>query len=189
MPRKPARKPRAKMAVKGRIVFDTGPLLDIIIVSLGLTSSCKDDSDAIRRRGYLEKKLDKLKTLLEDVKPASVWPVFTEAIHLLNSRCNLSKRCDYPEKLQRLKRILQDIEEINVTMHESLEHIDPGRRPSCRDRRDKGEDPDLADAALIALSAKSKLYNFITNDSALKSKLRSKGAHTLTLWELLSLIN
>ena len=33
MPRKRARKPRVKTTVKGKIVFDTGPLLNIVIVT------------------------------------------------------------------------------------------------------------------------------------------------------------
>ena len=73
-------------------------------------------------------------------------------------------------------------------MHETLDCLNPDLDRHHRDHKDK-EDPDLADAALIALSAKSNLYNFITNDTALKSKLYNKGAHALTLWEPLSLIN
>ena len=177
MPGKTARKAKAKATVKGRIVLDTGPLLDLIIVSLGLTGSCKEDMNTMIRLRELERRLNSLKALLEDVKPASLWPVFTEATHLLNSRCNLSKRRDYPEKLRELRHTLQSIEEINITMHESLGHLNPD------------QDPDLADAALIAASTRSKLYHFITNDSALKGRLRSRGAHAITLWELLSLIS
>ena len=103
--------------------------------------------------------------------------MFTEALHILENRCRLSKRRDYVEKLNAIKTLLTMVKEETIALHEALQRLAPG--------------VDLADAALIGPLERSQgLYALLTHAHvySLARLARHQGLQALTTWELLSLL-
>ena len=154
--------------LRGRLVLDTGPLLDLLAALNGLPCAY-DEAGPL-----LEETLPRILAILRGVDLASVWPVFTEALHLLDSRCRVSKRSDARKLTEAVKRWLAGVREEAVGFHRALQRLAPG--------------VDLADAALLELAASGAgIYTIGTGDSLLAERLRRQGTSALTLWELLSL--
>ena len=140
-------------------------MLDLLSLNIGL--DC-----ALDELGTL---VEKLHDKLLNFNLVSSWPVFTEALHLLEKRCRLSGRRDYVEKLSAIKAFLTMVNEETIALHEALQRLAPGI--------------DLADAALIGLLEKSQgLYTLLTHDYPLARLARRQGLQALTTWELLSLL-
>lgn len=140
-------------------------MLDLLSLRIGL--SC-----ALDELGAL---VEKLYDKLLGFSLVSSWPVFTEALHILENRCRLSKRRDYVEKLSAIKALLAMVKEETIALHEALQRLVSGI--------------DLADAALIGLLERSQgLYTLLTHDYSLTRLARRQGLQALTTWELLSLL-
>jgi len=142
---------------RGALLLDTKPLLELVLQELGIT--------AIHGQ-RLHDVIGKL-----EIRRVSLWPVFTEALYFMYK--DLGKRKDFGELLERVKKYLHTIGEVNLSFNEVLDSLEPSF--------------DLADVTLLKALSKDPLLVLVSEDGKLVGKARKMGLQAVTVYELLSL--
>ncbi len=98
-----------KVRVRVKALIDTKPLYNIVISQLGIETKIK----------YGDKLLEYLNTTRLPL--SSTWPVFTELMYFLYR--DLKDRKDFNMILEKIKELLQKVNEVNINFHDVLRKL------------------------------------------------------------------
>jgi len=148
------------------IILDSGPLIALVVHKLGLGCSSAAPPELVDAVKKVEERLG--------LRLASLWPVVTEALHILDSRCRISKRSDAPEKIKTICKALSELAEIHISFHEALKNLKV--------------DLDIADPAVLLAAERSKPSIILTIDQRLLKEAERRKLQAFTPYMIASLL-